>query len=184
MDVDKPGFKENVKENNYCNYRKINHFNEWLAQFQAKETTEIPDIVYDKIVVEINKERIGNIAKLTPKKLRIILKKLDLNKYYEHIPHIINRLNGIPPPRLTQETEELFRNMFRDIQTPFMKHCPSWRKNFLSYSYVLHKFCQLTGKNEFLKCFPLLKSREKLYEMDKIWKHICEDLDWEFYRSL
>ena len=34
---------------------------------------------------------------LSPVKLREILKKLKKNKYYEHVPHIINRLNGEPP---------------------------------------------------------------------------------------
>ena len=30
----------------------MNHFNEWLAQFQAKETTDIPDEVYGHIFLE------------------------------------------------------------------------------------------------------------------------------------
>ncbi|NQY31278.1 MAG: hypothetical protein HRT69_17650 [Flavobacteriaceae bacterium] len=34
-------------------YKIINHFNEWLAQFQAKESTEIPKEVFDKIILEI-----------------------------------------------------------------------------------------------------------------------------------
>ena len=36
------------------------------------------------------------MATLTNKKVREFLKKLKLNKYYEHVPHIINRLNGLP----------------------------------------------------------------------------------------
>lgn len=184
IDIDLPGMKEQNKDTSYFNYRKINHFNEWLAQFQAKETTDIPPEIYDMILLEFRKERRKDISDLTPKKLRGILKRLNMNKYYEHIPHIINRLNGIPPPRLSPETEETLRRMFREIQTPFMKHCPTWRKNFLSYSYVLHKFCRILGKDEFLVCFPLLKSREKLYDMDKVWKLICDDLGWEFHRSI
>lgn len=184
VDVDLPGMKDQNKDTAYFNYRKINHFNEWLAQFQAKETTDIPQEVYDRILLEFRKERLRNISKLKSTKLREILKRLGLNKYYEHIPHIINRLNGIPPPRLSPETEETLRDMFRAIQTPFMNHCPSWRKNFLSYSYVLNKFCKILRKTEFLACFPLLKSREKLYEMDKVWQKICVDLGWEFHRSI
>ena len=80
---------------------------------------------------------------LTPYKLREILKKLKKNKYYEHVPHIINRLNGEPPPTISRETEEELRRMFKEIQIPFHKFCPKSRKNFLSYSYVLHKFVQL-----------------------------------------
>jgi hypothetical protein len=38
--------------------------------------------------------------------------------------------------------------------------------------------------DEFLPCFPLLKSREKLYMQDKIWQCICEDMGWEFIKSI
>ena len=184
IDSDKPSYKDPPKEISYFAYKRINHFNEWLAQFQAKETTDIPDKVYDQILLEIKKERIENMAELKTTKLRNILKKLKLNKYYEHVPHIINRLNGIPAPVMTRETEEKLRSMFKEIQTPFMKYCPKDRKNFLSYSYVLHKFVQLLNLDEFLICFPLLKSREKLHQQDLIWKKICYDLQWEFIKSL
>ena len=184
IDSDKPSYKDPPKEISYFAYKRINHFNEWLAQFQAKESTDIPDHVYEQVLIEIKKERIENMANLKPKKLRDLLKKLKLNKYYEHVPHIINRLNGIPAPVMTRETEEILRMMFKEIQNPFMKYCPKDRKNFLSYSYVLHKFVQLLNLDEFLICFPLLKSREKLHHQDLIWKKICEDLQWEFIKSL
>ena len=74
--------------------------------------------------------------------------------------------------------------MLKVIQSPFIKHCPKDRKNFLSYSYVLHKFIQLLGLDEYLVNFPLLKSREKLYQQDKIWKMICQELNWEFIKSI
>ena len=124
------------------------------------------------------------MADLIPIKVRDILKKLKYNKYYEHIPHIINKLNGIPPPVMSRDNEEKLRRMFKEIQIPFHKHCPKDRKNFLSYSYVLHKFVQLLSLDEFLMCFPLLKSREKLHQQDQIWKKICKELKWEFVPSL
>ena len=185
IDSDIPSYKETARENtSYYSYKRINHFNEWLAQFQAKETTDIPDDVYDRIYMELKKERISNMAKVTPSKMKEILKRLKLNKYYEHIPHITNRLNGQPAPVITRATEEKLRSMFKEIQGPFMKHCPSERKNFLSYSYVLHKFCQLLELDDFLQCFQLLKSREKLHVQDTIWEKICDELNWEFIKSV
>ena len=44
--------------------------------------------------------------------------------------------------------------------------------------------CQLLELDDFIKCFPLLKSRDKLRTPDQIWKQICEDLHWEFYPSI
>ena len=184
IDSDKPSYKDPPREISYFAYKKINHFNEWVAQFQAKESTDIPQEVYNLLLLEIKKERITNMAVLTPGKLREILKKLKLNKYYEHVPHIINRLNGLPPPVITRETEEKLRTMFKETQIPFSKHCPKGRKNFLSYSYILHKFFQLLGLDEFLPCFPLLKSREKLHQQDIIWEKICKEIKYEFIKSI
>ena len=184
IDSDKPSYKDPPREMSYFSYKRINHFNEWLAQWQAKESTEIPKEVFDQIFVEIKKYRIKNMATLTKAKLRKILKKLKLNKYYEHVPHIINRLIGVSAPVISPEMEEKLRMMFKKIQAPFLKHCPKNRKNFLSYSYVLHKFVELIGMHEYKKHFPLLKSREKLHAQDMIWKNICMELNWSFHKSL
>ena len=184
IDSDKPNYKEPTYESNYFAYKRINHFNEWLSQFQAKESTDISSEIIEKILFELKKERIFNVANISNNKIRDILKKLKLNKFYEHIPYIINKINGKPPPTITKQVEEKLRYMFKEIQTPFEKHCPKNRKNFLSYSYVIHKFIQLLDMDEFLVYFPLLKSREKLYQQDKIWKNICSDLGWQFINSI
>ena len=184
IDSEKPSYKEPPREISYFAYKKINHLNEWLAQFQAKETTEIPQEIFEQIQSELKKERITDTSKLKPSKLREILKKLKLSKYYEHVAHIMNRLNGVQAPVLSREVEDKLRFMFREIQPSFIKHCPKGRSNFLSYSYVLYKFCQLLELDEFLPCFPLLKSREKLYMQDKIWQCICDDMGWEFIKSI
>jgi hypothetical protein len=184
IDSEKPSYKDPPREISYFAYKKINHLNEWLAQFQAKETTEIPQEIFEQIQTELKKERILDTLKLKPSKLREILKKLKLSKYYEHVAHIMNRLNGIQAPVLSREVEDKLRFMFREIQPSFIKHCPKGRSNFLSYSYVLYKFCQLLELDDFLPCFPLLKSREKLYMQDKIWQCICDDMGWEFIKSI
>jgi hypothetical protein len=184
VDHDKPSYKDPPKEITYFSYKRINHLNEWLNQIQGKETTEIPEEIYDKILLEIKKQRITNMAELTYDKVKQILKQLKVHKYYEHIPHIIHRLNGLPMPNFSQELEEKLRTMFKQIQTPFLKHSPPKRKNFLSYSYVLHKFLQLLEKDDYLVFFQLLKSRDKLALQDKIWQKICEEVQWQFIPSL
>ena len=81
IDSDKPSYKDPPREISYFAYKRINHFNEWLAQFQAKESTDIPKEIYDEILIELKKERICNINNLSQQKLREILKKLKKNKY-------------------------------------------------------------------------------------------------------
>ena len=90
----------------------------------------------------------------------------------------------MPPPVLTIETEEEFRQMFREIQIPFERCKPPKRKNFLSYSYVFHKFAMIASQDQLLQHFPLLKSRQKLKKQDDIWKEMTSILRWEFIPSV
>ena len=52
---DKTSYKETPKEISYFAYKRINHFNEWITQFQGKETTEIPNKIYNDVIKEIKK---------------------------------------------------------------------------------------------------------------------------------
>ena len=181
---DKTSYKETPKEISYFAYKRINHFNEWLSQFQGKETTDIPSNVYQDVLKEIKKNMYLDTNNITNKQIREILKKYKHNKYYENIPNIINMISNREAPLITRDCEEKLRCMFKEIQLPFMNNCPHNRKNFLSYSYVLYKFCELLELDHLLQYFPLLKSREKLQQQDFIWKKICNDLEWEFIPSI
>ena len=176
------GFKEEQEMDRYVvySYRRENHFNEWVNQFQAKESTTVPPELIEQLREELRKRRVKNTSEITHRKVREMLKKIHMNKYYEHAPYITTILNGVQPPTMPQALEDRLRLMFGQIQKPFENHCPGDRKNFLSYSFVLYKFCELLGEDEYLPCFPLLKSKDKLYRQDQIWKLICTDLRWEF----
>jgi hypothetical protein len=178
IENEKPSYKEPPKEVCFYAYKKINHFKEILAQFQGKETTQIPVDVIENLKQQIKKERI-EIKKLDYYKTKELLKKLSYNKYYEHINFIKDKL-GIKPPVISQELEETLCNFFMEIQYPYAKHCPDYRVNFLHYYYVLYKLFELLGEDKFLIQIPMLKDREKLIEQDTIWKKICQELDWEF----
>ena len=167
----------------YSPYKRLNHFREWLNQFQAKQTPDIPEQVFKDIIKELNKNRITNLSLLTRDIIKNILKKLNYNIYYEHITYIINKLNNLPPPKITRDMENIFISMFLQIQEPWEKYKKTQRKNFLSYSYTLHKFCQLLNLEHLLKFFPLLKDNEKIMNSDNIWFNICKDLNWKYISS-
>ena len=168
-----------IKE--YSPYKRLNHFREWLNQFQAKESTEIPESVFTDLVKEINRNRITDLSELNRDFMQSMLKKLGYNHLYEHIPYIINKLSNLPPPKINGEIENNFLKMFMLIQEPWELYKPKGRKNFLSYSYILYKFCELLELDELLQYFPLLKSPQKLMEQDQVWKKFCKFLKWEFY---
>ena len=182
VENDKPSYKEPPKEICFYAYKRINHFREILAQFQAKETTQIPPEVLEAVRQQVKKERIG-LEQLTNKKAKDILKKLGYNKYYEHIPFIKDKL-GIKPPIMNSELEDTLCRLFMEIQAPYAKYCPDDRVNFLNYYYTVYKLCELLDQTQFLPFFPMLKDREKRIEQDDIWKKICKELGWEFIATV
>jgi hypothetical protein len=157
IENEKPSYKEPPKEVCFYAYKRINHFKEILAQFQGKETTQIPAEVIENIKAQIKKERI-ELSQLTNYKTKEILKKLGYNKYYEHIPFIKDKL-GIKPPIMSPELEEKLCNLFMELQVPYAKFCPDYRVNFLNYYYILFKLCELLGEKTYLNEIAIISKQ-------------------------
>lgn len=164
-------------------YKRLNHFNERMMQVQAKEAFDIDENVIRSVMSSLYSKRI-RLEDINPRMVRDVLKTMRLRKTYEHLAQITMRITGVRPPAMTPDMEELCRLLFIAVQPAFEKHCPPNRKNFLSYSYVLFKFFQLLGYDEFLSSFSLLKGKDKLAVQDDIFRNICEELQWEFIPSL
>ncbi len=172
-------------------YEKISHLEDWLRRFEAKDQKVIPQTVIDLIIVEANKEKITNLNDLSEEKVKKYLKKLSLTQYYDNVISIINRINGRKPFTLTPDIEDKIKNMFLQIQEPFNRHKPKNRKNFLSYSYTLHKLFQILDLHEISCYFPLLKNIDKLRLQDETFKKIVEEMalkdkttNWRFIPSI
>ena len=157
-------------------YCKQSHFDDWIKRFTSRENRVIPESIILKVILEAKKDRIIDLNDLTEKKVKLYLKKLGLNDYYDNVISIINRINKRDPFRLTPEIENKLKTMFQQIQEPFVKHKPASRKNFLSYSYTLHQFFKILNLPEFAEYFVLLKSNDKLRQQDDIFKEIVQDL--------
>jgi len=183
VENEKPTYKEPPKEVCSYAYKRINHFREILAQFQAKETTQIPDEIIEQIRNRIKKERITDMTTINYDKMRDILRKLRLNKYFEHILYI-NSIFGIKPPIMNEELHETLCVLFIEIQKPWAVHCPANRSNFFNYTYTLYQLCVLLDQTQYLPYIPMMKDREKQLEQDMIWKKVCNDLDWEFFATV
>lgn len=178
-------YKDPIRETSYFAYKRANHFNEWLSSVQGQNTSNVPSTVIKTVINTIKKDR-KNVSEINHVALRDILKRNNLNKYYENIPYILITIDKKNKFKITRKLENRLKQMFQEIQAPFIKFCPSSRKNFLSYSYVLHKFFEILKykKENYEKIFPLLKSREKLHQSDIIWQKICQELNWKFNKSI
>ena len=183
VDSSKPTNKEPPNEVSYTAYIRLNHFKEILSQFQAKETTQIPEEVMDAIKSRIKKERIKDLSSINYTKMREILRKLGYNKYFEHIQYI-NSQFGIKPPIMTEELHETLCVLFIEIQKPWSMFCPAGRTNFFNYTYTLYQLCVLLDQKQYLPYITLLKDQVKQREQDAIWKLVCNYLDWEFYPTI
>lgn len=183
IDSSKPANKEPPNEVSYTAYIRLNHFKEILSQFQAKESTQIPEEVIQAIKDRIKKERITDYKQINYDKMREILRKLGLNKYFEHIQYI-NSIFGIKPPIMNEELHETLCILFIEIQKPWAIHCPPNRRNFFNYTYTLYQLCVLLNQTQYLPYIPMMKDREKQLEQDMIWKKVCMELDWEFFPTV
>jgi hypothetical protein len=183
VDTLKPTNKEPPNEVSYTAYIRLNHFKEILSQFQAKETTQIPEKVINDIKERIKKERIKDVSTINYTKMRDILRKLGYNKYFEHIQYI-NSQFGIKPPIMSEELHETLCVLFIEIQKPWSMYCPPGRTNFFNYTYTLYQLCVLLDQKQYLPYITLLKDPVKQREQDSIWKLVCNYLDWEFYPTI
>lgn len=176
--------EKNRRINTYM-YKRCNHFKFWISRIQAKETTGVKKGVIEAVRRELQKERIEpGDPRITYDKIRSMLKKLRLQKYYNNTWFITSVLSGMQPPELTPLQEEKLVAMFHQVQEPFNRHCPKDRVNMMSYAYLLRKMAESLGWYEFAEFFPLLKSRQKVYNQDIIWKKICNDVGFKFVKSI
>jgi len=170
-------------------YCRTNHFTQWLRCVQGKESVTIPPLLVQAICEELRKKRIKP-NDITSKKVRECLKIMRKARYYENVVLITSLLTGKEPPRFTPQVEETLQRLFQKIQKPFdiaVAALQPDRKNFLSYSFILTKLCGLlkgSVDKRWLASWPTLKGKDKLLKSDRIWAHICSQLNWKFYSSI
>ena len=116
--------------------------------------------------------------------IRQCLKRLGLRRYYENVNQIRCFLTGAKPVRLTPAQTVQIKQLFEMANNSFIRVCPSERKNFLSYHYVIRKLLELINLEEYCCYFTSLKGREKVWRQDQIWRLICQDNGWVFKASI
>jgi hypothetical protein len=163
-------------------YKRINHLKEWITHFQAKETTVIPKPVIDQIMGVLRSKGLTCASDILMRDVKRAVKELQLKKYNDMSMNIWITISGRNPIRFDPIFSEKIHLMFRRIQIPFAKHCPSNRKNFLSYPYLMFKFSQLLGYDHLLPYFTLLKGPDKLQLQEDTFEKICKDVGWMFIK--
>ena len=188
-----PYIKNPLIETNTFSYRRYDHFVEWLNKFQNHDKCKIPKEICDLVMKELercdnswpNDATHSNATFIQQHEMILqILKQTGNTKYNSHVIQIMNKINNKKTPMLPAKIQHKMKSMFKQTQQPFAEICPASRTNFLSYSYVIRKFLELLNQPQYMKYFPLLKSKEKLHQQDLIWKAICLKLKWPYKPSV
>jgi hypothetical protein len=66
--------------------------------------------------------------------------------------------------------------MFKQIQNIYKEN--SDRINMLNYAFLLAKIFKMLGLSELTNYLKAVKSKDKIKEQEKIFKNICEKLNW------
>jgi hypothetical protein len=182
---------QNYEYKSQFRYDKKSHLLDWLRRLTSSEKTFIPEDLLNEIKNEIKKDQITDYTVLTTKQIKKYLKKIKKTEYYDNIITIINRLNNLPPFKLSEQVEDRINIMFQQIREPFERFKPKTRKNFFSYPFILAKFFKILELDEFIPYLIMLKSEEKIREQDVIFEKIVKELaikdksiNWVFYPSI
>jgi hypothetical protein len=173
-------YGHNVGFSNYA-YTKEEYFEKWMDSIQAKESQLITLQDLTKIILQFHSKRMS-AKDVTLFRIKKILKQLKLSKHNQHIIQIWATITKKKPPRLTESEEFRFKTMFKQIHEIWDDIKPPDRHNFLNYSYILYKFCQLIGRNDFLPFLRIYlhKVPDKIMSEEIIFKKFCDKLGWTF----
>jgi hypothetical protein len=162
-------------------HKRCHHFRSWLKRIQGHECITIPPEDRERIQQAIIKYKFNSEPDYI--EMRFILKRLKLQKYYNHVFLLINMFRADPMITLSKEHEDILEDMFRKLQKPFGNN-RGRRVNMLSYSYILIKLCEHLGWEDLSNALPKLISPLKIYKQDQIWKLVCSSIDIPFSKSI
>ena len=112
-------------------YKRINHLKVRLRRFQAVESENVPEKVYDIITRDLRKRRIRWVeadgvftmgSRPTLTNIMEILKNNKMTKYYNNIQQIYCGVTGVAPPSLTREEGEMIIQMLKEVERSFRKY--------------------------------------------------------------
>ncbi len=178
-----------VQDKAQYTYVRQHHFKVLLANVQGKSSVHPPKEVVDFVQSELRRRKVQD-RHVTTAVIRGIMKRNGMSSHYRHCEHILRQLYPAKVPVISLEDEEKLTYMFDAIQEPFVAMCPGDRKNLISYSYILSKFCRI------LDIPDVTDIGDKLSRHDRIWRKIIEyiqkdpakyskyGIEWKFYPSV
>ena len=112
--------------------------------------------------------------------VRQILRQTKLSKYNENAQLIWSQVSGGQPPYIKKLVEEKLIKFFKQIVAVNEPLKNSKRSSFLNYN-VLYKLLDLMKQKELMPYIPLLRTKQRIREHDRVWHRICTELHWPYH---
>jgi hypothetical protein len=159
----------------------IQKFNQWLHKVYEVNSPPIPQYVLEIVRTQIHK-RYGmiHIPDMTETKIGRLLRDIEFTDFYGREKEILDSLEYKAIPEITTKSKEKMRQLLIAMQPTYNKHC---KTNSISFNYIMYKICQMFEQKDLLPFLKLNLTHEKLYNYDRIWHLICDDMKWYFIKS-
>ncbi len=181
-------------------YDRISHFKDIMNKYQAKQSNNIPDKVFEYIRGQLKSHGLlgeseeSNIkySKVKKSHISMFLKEGGFSEHYDDCIYIYCNITRKSPPNISHIEEKIMDDFKLLIETyNIVKNSNHWsggggkkRKNFLNSQYVLY---QLLRRHKY-KCkkedFNILKTRDRRMEHDEVYMGLCEKLKWTFTTTI
>jgi len=166
----------------YCSnfkqcYKRVTHFKEVINFFTSNDIKYIPNHIY-KLFENCD------LSKITRGGVRYILKKARQTKYIECAHSIYTNLTNTQPLEIPQYIQSKLTDLFLIVERSFNSIPIKPRINFLNYHFVLYKLLQKLNYTSVLKYIHLVSSYGRLEYHCKIWKVICDLLQWQYIPTI
>ncbi len=159
-------------------YNRVKHFNKILRSITGDAVASVPrDVI--KLISKYSFNTIFELKK--------IMKELKYKKYYLSSYYIFRNIKGYDLITLDMNTKDRLLHHFKAIDSTFIKLREKYdnnRINTFHYHYIIRKLFTMLGISHFNKHLSLMKSKTKLRYSERLFKMICDELDYEFVEEV
>jgi CRISPR/Cas system-associated exonuclease Cas4 (RecB family) len=192
---DSSSFKDSTRVNlsSKYTYESRIHFRDCMNQYQGKQNTTIPDVVFKNLEKQFELHGLlegdahsptnTRFSKITREHLYLFLRETGHSTHYEDVFMIHYKLTGKKPndiSHLEQQLMEDFDILINLYDKKFKQNRKIERKSFINTQYVLF---QLLRRHRYMckkEDFNMLKTLDRKSFHDDICKELFEELGWNF----
>lgn len=160
-------------------YDPLNHLMDTLHSVQGLRTALPPPGLFAALNEAVRRRKIPP-ERLTPESVRRLMKAEGLSRRYNFAAEYCRHCGGHGVPTLGKELEDEIKHMFLSMMSAYEESLPTRRANLLSYPYKIRKMLEILDRPDLAKHFKLLKTRDKIWENDRVWRRTCERMGWPF----